>query len=207
VRRRSGVGCLVGLVILLAIVAVPIIAIVSVVGSAEDTFDDITGVFDSAPDVEPAIPEAPVAPAKPPSGLTGASMIAPANFGKALKRLEQTGPGRIMTIRLSPDRVDAELVKGSRQRNAVVNFEGELTRGTARRGVPAFATVAFSELDRSAPARLVRASAARFHVREKGINYLVLSSFPGEGHHWVAYFKNGVYVQGDRHGKVVRRIS
>ena len=42
----------------------------------------------------------------------------------------------------------------------------------------------------------MRGSAARYGVREKGINYLVLSAVPGEGHHWVAYFKNGVYVRG-----------
>lgn len=43
VRRSSGLGCLVGLVVLLAIAAAPIIAIVSVVGDAGDAFDEITG--------------------------------------------------------------------------------------------------------------------------------------------------------------------
>jgi len=41
----------------------------------------------------------------------------------------------------------------------------------------------------------------------RGINYLVMSVSAGEGHRWVAYFKDGVDVEGDRRGRVVRRIS
>jgi hypothetical protein len=202
-------GCFVGLVILLVVVAVPIFAIVSFVGSVDETFDDITDVFEAAPDLEePGAPEGePAAPAKPPSGLRGASMVAPANFGKALRRMEKAGIGRIAFIRLSPDRVDAQLVKGSRQRSAVVDFEGQFTRGPAAPGGSTLSTIAFSAIDRSAPARLVRGSAARYRVRERGVNYLVLSPAGLGSPRWIAYFKNGVYVEGDRHGKVVRKIS
>jgi hypothetical protein len=56
--------------------------------------------------------------------------------------------------------------------------------------------------------RLVRRAAARFGLRERGINYLIASAQPtGGGHRWIAYFKNGVYVEGDARGRVVRRIS
>jgi hypothetical protein len=206
VRRRGGVGCLVGLVILIAIVAVPIVALVSFVDEAGNTIDEITGAIDSAPDVAP-VPVAPEPPARPPTGLGGASLVSQPNFGKALARLEKAGIGRVTFIRLAPERLDAQLVKGSRQRSAQVTFEGDVTRGPTAPGGGNLATVPFSAIDRSAPARLVRASAARFSVREKGINYLVLSFFPGEGHRWVAYFKNGTYVLGDRHGAVVRRIN
>ena len=71
----------------------------------------------------------------------------------------------------------------------------------------ALATVPVSAIDRAAPARLVRRSAARYSLRPQGIDYLVLTPWPGEGHRWVAYFKSGVYVQGDRKGGVVRKIS
>jgi len=206
VRRRSGVGCLVGLVVLLALVAGPIFALVGFVGSAEDTFDEITGVFDSAPDAERDVPAAP-GQAKPPSGLTGASLVSRAGFGKALARLQKAHMGRIGFIRLAPERLDAQLVKGSRQRSAQLDFEGELTRGPTAPGGAGLGSVAFSAIDRSAPARLVRSSAAQFRVREKGIDYLVLMPDPGEGHRWIAYFKNGIYVQGGRNGRVVRRIS
>ena len=46
-------------------------------------------------------------------------------------------------------------------------------------------------------------------MRPEGIDYLVASpdaTNPGT-HHWVAYFKNGVYVEGDATGKVRRRID
>jgi hypothetical protein len=201
-RRGSGLGCLVSLIVLGAIVAVPIVALVSFVDDAGNTIDEITGRTDTGPDPEPAEPAEPV---KPPSGLRGASMVAPANFGKALKRLG--GLGGATLIRLSPDRVDAQLVKGSRQRSAQVDFAGKLVRGPATAGGSNLGKVALSGIDRSAPARLVRGSAARYSVREQGINYLVLSLWPGEGQRWVAYFKNGVYVQGDRNGKVLRKIS
>ena len=198
-----------GLVILLAVVAVPIIAIVSFVDDAGDTFDEITGVIDSSPDIDSVIaPDAPEAPAKPPTGLGGASMVSQANFGKGLKRLAQEVPGKITFIRLSPDRIDAQFVKGSKQRSAQVNFEGELVRGPATASGGNLGGIVASDIDRSAPARLVRGSAARFNVREKGINYLVLSPDPiAGGQRWIAYFKNGIYVEGDRNGKVVRRIS
>jgi hypothetical protein len=145
------------------------------------------------------------APARPPAGIAGRSMVAPGNFGRALERLGRMG--RVATIRLSPDRVEGQLVKGSRQRGAVVDFQGELTRGAAAGGVRGVRTVPLSAIDHRAPARLVRGSAARYSVRPKGIDYLILSPWPGEGHRWVAYLKNGVYVQGDRHGRVVRKIS
>jgi hypothetical protein len=200
IRRRSGVGCLVALIALTAFAAVPIVALVGVVRSVEDTFDSPR--FDPPSVPAPVVPEP---PAEPPTGISGRSMVARGNFGKALARLD--GMGRVTSIRLSPDRVDAQFVKGSRQRSAEVGFEGELSRGPATAGGSGVATIALSQIDRAAPSRLVRGSAARFGVREKGIDYLVLMPWPGEGHRWVAYFKNGTYVQGDRNGKVVRRIS
>ena len=204
VRRRSSLGCLVGLLILIGAVALPVFALVGFVGDAEDTIDGITDVFDAAP--EPVVPEPPGGPVKMPSGLGGDSLVAPGNFATALGRLKKAGMGRIEFIRLAPDRLDAQMIKRSRERSAQVDFQGELTRGTTTQSAK-LETIAFSAIDRAAPARLVRGSVARFHVREKGINYLVLSAAPFGGHRWIAYFKNGTYVEGDRHGRVVRRIS
>jgi hypothetical protein len=206
VRRRGGFGCLGAMIVLAVIAALPVLAIVSFVGSAGDAIDDITGIIESAPDIEvPGVPETPAGSDKPPKGVAGRSMVAPENFAGGLERMR--GMGRVATIRLSPDRVDALLVKGSRRRGAIVDYRGQMTRGSVSGGVPAGTTIALSAIDRGAPARLVRGAAARYHVRPKGINYLVLSAFPGEGHRWIAYFKNGVYVQGDPNGHVVRRIS
>ena len=185
VRRRGGFGCLVGLIILLAIAAVPIIAVVSLVGSAGDTFDEITDVLDSAPERSPRSPRRrePPAPAKPPSGLARRVDGRAGELRQGAEAAGEGGPGRVTYIRLSPDRVDAQLVKGSRQRSASGELRGRADpRPGDRAARRRLGTVAFSEIDRSAPARLVRGSAARYGVREKGINYLVLSADPGEGH-------------------------
>jgi hypothetical protein len=202
VRRRGGAGCLVGLIVLAVIAAAPIIAIVSFVGGASDAIDEVTDAFDSLPDdVVPEIPDTP----KAPTGIGGESLVARANFAGALERIG--GMGGATLIRLAPERLDAQLVRGARQRSVQVDFQGAVTRGPATGGGAGLTTIALSAIDPSAPARLVRASAARYAVRTRGINYLVMTPWPGEGHRWIAYFKNGVYVQGDRRGRVVRRIS
>jgi hypothetical protein len=200
VRRRGGTGCLVGLIVLAVIAAAPIIAVVSIVGSASDAIDGVTDVFESLPD-EPTIPDAP----EPPVGIGGDSLVERANLAAALEQL--AGMGRATTMRLAPDRIDALLVSGSRQRLVQLTFDRSLTRGPAadRGGGPP--AIPLAAIDPGAPARLVRGSAARFNVRPRGIDYLVLSPAPGDGHRWIAYFKNGVYVEGDRRGRVVRRIS
>jgi hypothetical protein len=201
VGRPGGAGCLVALVVLALIAAAPIVAIVSIVGSAGDAIDEVTDALDSVPDVPEDLDPAPA----PPTGIAGASLIAPRNLESALERIR--GMGGATLIRLAPERLDAQLVRGARQRSVQVTFEGSVSRGPATPGGSGLAKVPLSAIDPGAPVRLVRGSAARYRVRPRGINYLVLMPFPGEGHRWIAYFKNGVYVQGDRNGRVVRRIS
>jgi hypothetical protein len=200
VRKRTGAGCLAGLIVLVVIAAVPIFAVVGIVGSASDAIDEVTDAFESLPDGPPVIPE--VSP--PPAGVQGASLVARANLAPALERLAPMG--RAATMRLAPERIDALLVKGSQQRLVQLTNDGALTRGPAAERSGGLPPIALAAIDPAAPARLVRRSAARFDVRPADINYLVLSAAPG-GHRWVAYFKNGVYVEGDRRGRVIRRIS
>jgi hypothetical protein len=82
-------------------------------------------------------------------------------------------------------------------------------RGEAQPLNDAFGTIPIGEIDPRAPARLVRNSAQRYKVRERGIDYVIGSAdaFDGAGHRWIAYFKNGVYVEGDERGRVMRRIN
>jgi hypothetical protein len=203
-RRAGGLGCLIGLVVLGAIVAGPVIAIVGLVGSASDVIDGVNDAIDpenlDLPGVTP--PEA------APAGITGKSMIAQGNLAGALARLEQDGYAKVVDITVWPDRFDAETVKGGKARDVEIRADGGVTRGDASPANRARGTVAIAALDPAAPTRLVRASAKRYGVRAKGINYVIASS-PGfePGHHWVAYFKNGVYVEGDARGRVLRRIG
>ena len=122
--------------------------------------------------------------------------------------LDQAGYTRVNRLDLRPDRLDAEVPKGRRVRRVQVRADGALDRGTATPAGVAGATLALSAVDPAAPARLVRGSAKRYRVRPGGINYLIASpeSQPGD-HHWRAYFKNGIYVEGDAKGRVIRRFD
>jgi hypothetical protein len=202
-RRAGGLGCLVGLVVLGAVVAGPVIAIVGLVGSASDVIDDVTEAIDPETLDLPGAPDPPPAP----TGVTGRSMIAKANLASALRQLERDGFAKVIDISVWPNRFDAETVKGGKARDVVIHAEGGVTRGDASPANTARGTVPIAALDPAAPTHLVRASAKRFGVRAKGIDYVIASRGFDGGHRWVAYFKNGVYVEGDDRGRVIRRID
>jgi hypothetical protein len=205
VRRTRGLGCIVGLLILVAVIAGPAIAIFSLVDEAGDAFDDVTSTIDSLPEA----PDVPDPPAPPPAGIEGQSMIAKANLAGALAQLRGDGVKSVVRLVVRPERIETEAIKGRRERDVQFAFDGAVQRGDASRVNPALGSIPLADVDAGAAARLVRNSAKRFRVRERGINYLVASSdtFTGTGHRWVAYFKNEIYVEGDERGRVVRRIN
>jgi hypothetical protein len=207
-RRASGLGCLISLMVLCAIIAVPVLIVVSIAGQAGGVIDDVKDAFDSATEdaTRDGVP-ADGGDGPAPTGITGRSLIAPANLRQALTRLRGANLGRPGTLRLAPDRIDAVMVKGTRQTAAQLTYAGDLAHADAGSATGTTATVPFGAIDARAPSRLVRGSAARFKVGAGSIDYLVLSRFPGTGVQWVAYFKGGTYVQGDARGRVVRRIS
>jgi hypothetical protein len=204
-RRAGGLGCLVSLLIAGAVVAGPIIAVVSIVGSASDVIDDVTDAIDAdaldLPEVAP--PDA----TPPTTGITGRSLIAKDNLAAGLREVEQAGFTRVSRIDLRPERLTVEVVKGGKQRALVISAEGGVVRGPATPANSATGSIALSALDPAAPGRLVRGAAKRYPVKEKGINYVIASRGFDGGHRWVAYFKNGVYVEGDDRGRVIRRIN
>ena len=199
-RRVGGLGCLVGLVIVGAVVAGPIIAVVSIVGSASE------GITDALDSVTADLHAAPGQPAAP-SGVTGRSMIAQGNVAGALRQLRHAGFTKVVEVRIWPNRLDAETVKGGKARAVVIHAEGGVTRGDPSPANSARGTVPIAALDPAAPTRLVRNSVKRYGVRERGIDYVIASRGFDGGHHWVAYFKNHVYVEGDARGRVIRRID
>ena len=211
-RQRSGrpLGCLIGLVIIAAVAAGPVIGVVSLVDSASDTIKDVTSSLDDLPTVDPDSADEPDAqePAPPPTGITGRSMIARANFAPVLRRLRKDGVSAVVSIRLSADRASVETVRGRRTRRVEYRYDGSVDRGTQGPAFDALGRVPVRALDTGAHVRLVRAAAKRFGMRDRGIDYLIVRAEPSGGdHHWIAYFKNGTYVEGDARGRVLRRIS
>jgi hypothetical protein len=198
-RRGRGLGCLVGLVIAAAIAAGPVIGIVALVGTASDAIDDVTDAID------PDALELPDAVA-PPTGITGDSMIAPDNLARGLDEVRGEGFTRATGIDARPDRLTVTVVKGGRERNIVISAEGGVERGEASPANTAFGTFTLKALDPAAPARLVRGAAKRYRVKSKGIDYVLAGPEP-DGHHWRAYFKSGIYVEGDAKGRVIRRFD
>lgn len=204
-KRRSGLGCVVGLVILGAVVAGPIFAVVSIVGSASDAIDGVTDALDPE---NLDLPDAPVPdPPAPPTGVTGRSMIAKANVADALRQLEQAGFTKVADVTIWPERFDAETVKGGKARHFVIHAEGGVTPGDPSPANPARGAFTIAALDPAAPTRLVRNSVKRYRVREQGINYVIAGRGFEGGQVWRAYFKNGVYVEGDAKGRVIRRFD
>ena len=201
VRRRRGaapraIGCLVSLIFMGLMLGVIGIVAAGIFGSAQNALDDVTDTLDQ------------VRPPAELSGITGASLIAPANLAPKLEELAQDGR-RAVTVTVWPERLSGLVVDGRRQRIVNLPADGAVFRSDPQPANPAAPSFALRALDPEAPARLVRRSAARFAVRPEGINYLVATpdSAGGGGHRWVAYFKNGIYVEGDATGKVTRRIS
>jgi hypothetical protein len=198
-RRGRGLGCLVALLIAGAVAAGPVIGLIAFVGSATDAIDDVTDAID------PEVLELPDAVA-PPTGIAGDSMIAHDNVARALREVRDQGFTRAKRIDARPDRLTVTVVKGGRERAIVVSSEGGVERGEPSPANTAFGTFALAALDPAAPARLVRGAAKRYRVKAKGIDYVLADPESG-GHEWRAYFKNGVYVEGDAKGRVIRRFD
>ena len=208
-RRAGGVGCLVGLVILAAVVAGPIIAVVSFIGAADDAIDEVKGALDGTQIQDLGVE---TVDEPPPVGIAGRSMVRERNFGGALQTLRDEGlGGGAVLIRLSPDRVWAQLAKGGRIRGATIDHRGELDPGTATAGGGGgLKPIPLGEIDAGAPVRLVRASAERFPaLRPNRLDYLVGMRDPiGGGQRWLAYYRDDRgYVEGDRRGRIQRRVT
>ena len=185
-QRRRG-GGLAGWLVLLAFLGA---ALAGVGTSVESGSDGVTG--------GPAI-EAPATAA----GLDGASLIRARNFAEAVDALSRAGLGRPLTMRVAPDRIDAALLEKGRVHHVRITPGGELDELATTAAPGSRRTVAYDEIDVSAPQRLVRAGATRRN-RARRIDYLVLT--PGPPIAWAAYFKGGRIVVGDARGRKRRVI-
>lgn len=175
------------------IVAVGVVVaggLVRVGGSIDDAIDPVQPLQ--------ANPEA----APPPVGLDRASYLRSENLRGALARLR--GEGRVQSVRLAPDRIDARLV--STKRRVVWSFRaGQDPRRVV--GAPYYdfeTTIALSQIDPTAPVRLVRAAAKRAHLSVDDVDYLYIQRNVGRAR-WVLYFKGGAHYTADRHGRHVER--
>ena len=130
-------------------------------------------MIDSVPDDVVPSPT----PPEPPAGIRGRRRsIARGNFARRRSSgMRRRGAERDRSIRLAPDRLDAQLVKGARQRSAQVTFDGarlDARPGVARRGGH-LGAIALAAIDAGARRGWCAARRRATRVREQGINYLV----------------------------------
>jgi len=188
-RRRRGFG-LAGLLVLVAGIAAVGLVTNSAVEKGGDLIERIT----------PELPDAELEPdAPPPVGLESDSLVRQDNFAAALKTLADSGRGRPTSLRIAPDRIDAQLLEGNTLHIVQITPDGELREFGSSQG--SGRPIAFKAIDPSAPERLVRRGATR-KSPPRSINYLVISAGPPQT--VGAYFKSGRIVIGDVHGRPQR---
>ncbi len=190
-----------------------VLAIAAVVGLnvvAALLIDTATVEQSSEPAVATKAPDArdvPASDAPAPVGLQERSLLLRGNLAPALQRLRTSGLGRLYSLRLAPERIDAQLLtKSGRLRFVQLRHDGELRRlSLSGPGFNRLQTIPFARVDASAPARLARSAAGRSRRPVSQVNYLVFSNVITSG--WSVYMKSGASFRGDVRGAIVRRTS
>ncbi len=144
-----------------------------------------------------------------PTGLSSNSMLVKRNFGPAMSRLSKAGLGRMRTLSIRPERVDAQLLtKGGSLRSVQIRFDNrELDDfGAGSPGFSQLDTIPFAKIDTAAPGRLARSAAGRLRKPVSQIDYVVLTGILNRVV-WLVYSKSGKAFQANAHGKIVRRIN
>ena len=107
-------------------------------------------------------------------------MLTRRNFDRALKRLSTSGLGRMRTLTIRPDRIDAQLLtKGGSLRSVQIRYdEPDINAfGTSGAGFGHLETIPFAKIDAGAPARLARSAAGRARLPVSQVDYVTLNSF------------------------------
>jgi hypothetical protein len=144
----------------------------------------------------------------PPRGLQRGSLLRPAAVDALLRKVRADPGGKVLLLRLAPERADLQLAqRGGGLRIVQLRSDGGRTLLAATSyGGSGRKSITFSKIDTGAPSRLVRTAARRLGRKTTSIDYLVLLNIL-DGPRWSAYFKGGAAFQGDTHGKIVRRIQ
>lgn len=176
----------------------------------EDVRDAVGDLPSASRVADEAAPGAASEPAVAPVGLSSSSMLTRRNFDRAMDRLSRSGLGRMRTMAIRPERIDAQLLtKGGSLRSVQIRSGDPQVRdfGTGGSGFSHLETIPFARIDRAAPARLARSAAGRARRPVSQVDYVVLQSFAGATV-WNAYLKGGRGIfQADSRGRITRRIS
>ena len=224
VQQMSGTNVtpnfkVVGRVVKLAVFLVVIAIIASVGGSVfnasksvRDSIGSIPSPSDVADDIKEATDSKSSTPAKesaPPTGLSSNSMLTRRNFSRAMTRLRTSGLGRMRTMSVRPERIDAQLLtKGGSLRSVQIKYDDPEINdfGAGGGGFSHLETIPFARIDNGAPARLARSAAGRAQKPVSQVDYVVLLSFAGKPI-WSGFMKGGRQYLANAHGRITRSIN
>ena len=121
-----------------------------------------------------------------------------------MDKLRASGDGRLFTVRLAADRIDAQVVNDEgRMRIAQISPSLDVRTIATVGGGSSVRTFSFEDVRAAAPQRLIRAAARKLDQPRRNVNYLVLTNF-GTDLQWAVYFKNGRYAIADAQGRIKR---
>lgn len=140
-------------------------------------------------------------PSRPraPAGLQPGSLILRREFGDAMRLLRAARLGRLYTLRVAADRIDARLLTaGGRIRDVRIRPGGRpRRRGTSAGGFGFVDTIPFSRVVAAAPERITRAAARRLGLRPALVGFLSLTRAG-----WTVVFAGGRQLTADREGRL-----
>jgi hypothetical protein len=132
------------------------------------------------------------------------SLLTTRRFGAAMDKLRASGRGRLFTLRLAGDRIDAQVETADGKIRVVQVLPSlEVRTLTTVAGGFGVSTFSFEAVRAAAPQRLIRAAARRLEQPATRVNYLSLTPI-GEELQWAVYFRNGRHAVGDAHGRIER---
>jgi hypothetical protein len=144
-----------------------------------------------------------------PTGLGARSLVRADRFGPAMRRLRAQRYGGLTSLRVAPDRIDAQFrTADGRLMSVQLRSDGKLQSfGKSGPGFGFVSTIPFSKVRPGVPERLTRRAAERVRQSPAQLNYLALSRGGTRDVLWGVFFKDGAHVQGFGNGRVWRRVS
>jgi hypothetical protein len=132
------------------------------------------------------------------------SMLGPAALRPALARARQEG--KLRTLRVAADRVDAQLVDGKGRLVVLDIPAGGDTHRVVATAAPPGDLIPWSAVDAKVPMRIARAAARDAHRTVGRVNNLVLLGL-SNGPEWELFFKDGVHYSADVRGRHLHRVG
>jgi hypothetical protein len=208
--RRRRFGFAPKLMVFLAVLGVIAAAAIPLIKAIDDTIDDIPSFTVDVPDTPSSPGDSPGGgggggeKAEPPVGLSRQSMLLRGNLSPALRKLRGEMGGKLMYMRIEAQRVDVQVVRGSKLISAQAPWNGDPRIFPAVTAPSGGKTFAWSAIDPSAPRQFVTAVTRKAGRPSSQFNYAVL--IDAIGLEWQVFLKDGTHYRASPDGRSVSRV-